>query len=227
MPIEGWTDEDQEELEETKRQMKEEEEARKTRKSKRVVQHVKFFDAFMCFQRGQWNDIDDDLRRRYIMILRRAANANTFSTDEVRKNALAVLEAVNVPAVSEKRLRALRKQPLTEKEKENVAKSRRKLVDRQKRLLVEKIKANELTQMAAIVDPGPYQIQAFEELSREGKIVVIEDEEIPITKGRAPYDGSPRRNRRVVRLGLPLDTNAPVEPAQAPQPATETDEDLI
>lgn len=204
MPIDEPEASIEEELAWTKATMLAEEEA-KARPAKKVVPHVKFFDAYMCFQRGEWEGISEELRRRYVMILRRAANARTFSTDEVRKNALAVLEALGLPAESEKNQKAARKEPLTEKEKENIARSRRKLVDRQKRIIVEKIERNEMTtQMHCLVDPGPYQEQAVAELVREDKILIILDEMIQIERGRPPYDGSPRRSKRVVRLGFPM-----------------------
>ena len=80
--------------------------------------------------------------------------------------------------------------------------------------------------MFGMVDPGPYQLQAIDELVAEGRVVLIDDETLPITRGRPPYDGSPRRSKRVMRLGLPMDTNARPEPAQA-SPAASQEEDLI
>lgn len=190
---------------------------------KKHYPRVKFYDAYMCWKNGEWEFLNEEQRRHYVMILRRSAGVGSFSNDETKRLAKETLEAMGLPLESEKDQRAKRgKQVLSEQQLANLEKSRRKLVDRQKRLLAQKLAAAVDTRMAVVVEPGPYQQQAIDELVAEGGAVLVADDMVPITVGRVPADGSPRRSRRVVRVGCVL----PVEADEAPPAATD-DEDLI
>lgn len=204
--------------------------------------HVKFFDAYICYQKGEWGMIPEELRKQYVMILRRSAAENTFSTSATRDNARAILSALGIPLESEKTQKARAREiagPLPPEVNEWVERSRRKLVDRQKRLMVEKIEKSVYTGFVSVLTPGPYQEQAIKELVEEGKATLLADEMVQIEKGRPPVDGSGRRKRRVVRIGAPLAADvapavpgpllaepAPVPPPEPPAPAGEED-DLI
>lgn len=199
-----WTDEDQDELDQLRSGVDENSAPRQTIDRRRGVS-VRAYDALMCYKKGEWNNISDEMRKRYVMILRRSACKGTFASKETREQATATLNALGIPLESEKKQRAANKEPLTEKELANIAKSRRKLVDRQKRLILERLNLLHAGGMTTVPEPGPYQRQAIEELVEAGEVVLIREDDVQLLRGAKPRDGSPRRKRHIVMLGLPYD----------------------
>lgn len=188
--------------------------------SRKPYSHLKFGDAVLCYQNGEWESIPEKMRRHYIMLLRRSANPNTFSVKETRELAASILSALAIPLEGEKKQKKLaRSGEMPAVVNEWLEKSRRKLVDRQKRLILERFRSIQAGGMITVANPGPYQEQAIDEMVKAGDVVFIRDDTVKHTKGALPRDGSPRRSKRVVFLGLPFDREASLALAREPAPA--------
>lgn len=213
---EPMSEDDREELEQTRREMLEDEE--RAPSQKRTIPSIKFSDVKSCYEKGEWGTISDEMRTLYVRLLRRCANSATFASVETQETARSILSALGLPLESERAQKLKNSEPLPPVVAGWVAKSRRKLVDRQKKLMLERLNKLLAEGITTITEPGPYQEQAIAELIESGEVVLIRDSDVQLRTGAMPQGETKRRKRRVVMIGLPFNEAKYREELKGPKP---------